>query len=129
MTARVKPVLEPMLTIPEAAKLAGVPRSTMMRRLRSADQLVGGGLLFRMSQNGRWYVTRSTLARHLPGLLPHRGATEDEAAELRDRIATLEAVATADARRLREHSTLIRELQREVADFRAKSHAWFTRAK
>ena len=95
--------LERPITIAEAAALAGVPRSTMQRRLHAANEAAGGKLLARLGAKRRWYVTRSTLAKCLPSLLPKRGIDEDEAVVLRERIIALE-------NRLRAHGRVIREL-------------------
>ncbi|MGI9117207.1 MAG: hypothetical protein ACR2JV_06195 [Gaiellales bacterium] len=140
--------IERSLTIPEVARLAGVHRNTMAKRLTKANSESGGKLLFRVSRNGRWYVTRSTLAVALPGLLPKRGLCEDDvaandAAHLAHRkrhrgvvsvltthdtrLDAAEAHANDLATKLSACETRVVELERVVADFRAKAHAWFGR--
>lgn len=140
--------IERAMTIPEVARLAGVPRRTMSARLLKAHAESGGKLLFRESPGGRWRVTRTTLAAALPGLLPKRGLCEDDVAANdaahtahrkrhrgvvgvlvahTDRLDASEAHVARLTAKLSEHEQQMATMEREIAEFRAKAHAWLAR--
>lgn len=95
-----RPKFSPHLSIPKAAKLAGIPYDTFKRRIERMDEELGGMLIKKFSNGPRakGFVTLAALKRAMPEIfddepvLKKLDAMSNELEDLRETVTIMKKV-------------------------------------